>query len=154
MALQLLYWFKSYSDFAEWEILPPGEAASGRDCACSLRSRLVFFRPRQVMEMTNGRIQYMNIPRKGNGRLLSRHSWKNVARNKRRSKNFSEATQWVLLVNMMGGGGKPRQNIALEVNVTCTPQLPFIINWWILEENSKSKWRLAIGAKYFVDPGS
>ena len=36
MALQLLYWFKSFSDFAEWVDLPTGGVASGRVCACAL----------------------------------------------------------------------------------------------------------------------
>ena len=35
MALQLLYWFKSYSDFAEWVDLPTGGVALGKVCACA-----------------------------------------------------------------------------------------------------------------------
>ena len=41
MALQLLYWFKSYSDFAEWVDLPTGGVASGRVCACALEVMLL-----------------------------------------------------------------------------------------------------------------
>ena len=41
MALQLLYWFKSYSDFAEWVDLPTGGVASGRVCACALARGLI-----------------------------------------------------------------------------------------------------------------
>ena len=40
-ASESLHWFKSYSDFGEQGILPGGGAASGRVCACSLRSWLV-----------------------------------------------------------------------------------------------------------------
>ena len=34
-ALNLQYWFGSYSDFDEWVDLPTGEVASGRVCACA-----------------------------------------------------------------------------------------------------------------------
>ena len=41
MALQLLYQFKRYSDFAEWVVLPTGGVASGRVCAWALEVMLL-----------------------------------------------------------------------------------------------------------------
>ena len=41
-ASKSLNWFKSYVDFGERGILPSGGVASGRVCACSLRSWVVY----------------------------------------------------------------------------------------------------------------
>ena len=41
--MKLYFWLKSYGDFAEFVGFAFGGVASGRECACSLCSRLAIF---------------------------------------------------------------------------------------------------------------